>query len=1085
PYFEAGLSNNEFCMWITSEPLNHEEVKALMRKRIPEFDEYLKKGQIEIKPYSEWYLIDGRFDFQRVLSGWVEKLEEALKKGYDGLRLTGNTFWLEGRGIWDDFNQYEHEVNKIIGNYKMIAICTYSLIQCGAGEILDVVNTHQFALLKHKGSWELIESSQLKETKHALQKAYDDLEIKIKERTKDLEETNKLLQKEINERKSVEDALRRSRDLLAKAESLAHIGIWDFDFETGKITRSDEMYHIFGVNPVDTGDLDRAIWDKIHPDDREKVQIAREEDFRLKHKNYPLEYRIISSSGIVRTLWAEGELVFDQGGKAIGMRGTIQDITERKRAEAELHEMSAYNRSLIEASLDPLVTIGEDGTITDANHAAELITGRKRSSLIGTNFSNYFTDPGKAQLGYKTAFETGFVQDLELELRHIDGHITPVMYSAAVFRDNKGTVKGVFAAARDLTEHKRAEAEVQEMSAYNRSLIEASLDPLVTIGEDGIITDANHATELVTGRSRSSLIGTDFSNYFTDPGKAQLGYKTAFEAGFVQDFELELRHVDGHITPVMYNAAVFKDNKGTVKGIFAAARDLTERKRKDERIQEQAALLDKANDAIIVVDSDNRVIYWNKSALALYGWKEEEVKGKNLDDLIYKNESAHLEEARKAIKEKGNWRGELPQVTKAEKDIIVESSWTLTRDKSGNPKLLLIINTDITEKKNLESQLLRSQRLENIYTITGGIAHDLNNVLTPIMLSGNILKRKITDEQGQKLLNIISENSERGANLIKQIMLFARGIEGDRKELQINRIINQIEKILTETFPKNIEIRAHMNDNLSGILGDETQLHQVLINLCVNARDAMPDGGNLIISAENIYIDEVYAHLNIDAKVGSYVMIAISDNGIGMSPAIKEKLFIPFFTTKGVGKGTGLGLSTVLGIVRSHGGFINVYSEPGKGSTFKVYFPGLQKEGMQARPEQRRESPVGHGELIFVVDDESQILEIMRGTLEDNGYKVVTAVDGANAVAIYAQKVKEIDAVIMDMMMPIMDGPAAIRALRTINPTLKIIGTSGLLEGSNFENVVRSNIQAFLAKPFTAEKLLTTVRGVLDETYKG
>ncbi len=521
----------------------------------------------------------------------------------------------------------------------------------------------------------------------------------------------------------------------------------------------------------------------------------------------------------------------------------------------------------------------------------------------------------------------------------------------------------------------------------------------------------------------------------------------------------------------------FTDTDGSIL-IMEVGIDITERKRAEEKIQEQAALLDKAHDAIAVRDLEHRLIYWNKGAQRLYGWTAEESTGKNVDELLYNKESSNLIEAKRNVIEKGEWMGELRQRTKDSKDIIVESHWTLVHDNNGKPKSILFINTDITEKKRLESQLLRAQRMESIGTLAGGIAHDLNNMLTPIMLSLQMLKEKFKDESSQKLLTILENNSQRGAGLIKQVLSFARGVEGERKSLEITHIISEIEKIAKNTFPRNIEIQTDMKKDLYTISGDATQLHQVIMNLCVNARDAMPDGGILSITASNIFIDENYVQMHAEAKIGSYVAIAVSDTGIGIPSKVLDRIFEPFFTTKEFGKGTGLGLPTALAIVKSHGGFINVYSEVGAGTTFGVYLPGIKTE-MQNVEEQRLELPVGHGELVLVAEDEDSVREVTISTLEKYGYSVLAASDGAQAVADYAQNKDKIKVVLMDMMMPVMDGHASIRAICKINPKVKIIAVSGLAEKDRLKDVVE-NTDAFLPKPYTAERLLRTIHEVIS-----
>jgi len=327
------------------------------------------------------------------------------------------------------------------------------------------------------------------------------------------------------------------------------------------------------------------------------------------------------------------------------------------------------------------------------------------------------------------------------------------------------------------------------------------------------------------------------------------------------------------------------------------------------------------------------------------------------------------------------------------------------------------------------------------------------------------------------LLTILEKNSQRGADLIKQVLSFARGVEGERTSLQAGHIITEIEKIAKETFPRNIEIRTDISKDLFTISGDATQLHQVIMNLCVNARDAMLDGGILSISAENFFIDETYVQMHTEAKVGSYLSIAVSDTGIGIPPEVLDRIFEPFFTTKEFGKGTGLGLSTALAIVKSHGGFINVYSEVGKGTMFRVYLPAIKTE-MKNLEEQQHELPIGQGELVMVVEDEDSIREVTASTLEEYGYNVLTANDGADAVALYAQNKEKINVILMDMMMPVMDGYASIRAIRKINPGIKIIAVSGLAEKDKLKNAAE-NTDAFLPKPYTAERLLKTIHEVL------
>ena len=507
--------------------------------------------------------------------------------------------------------------------------------------------------------------------------------------------------------------------------------------------------------------------------------------------------------------------------------------------------------------------------------------------------------------------------------------------------------------------------------------------------------------------------------------------------------------------------------------------EISERSRAEQKIREQAALLDITTDAILVRDLENHILFWNKGAENVYGWKAEEVLGNDARQLLYKESSPQLEEAFQKVRSIGSWQGDLNQVTKSGKEIIVSGRWTLVRDEEGEPKSMLTVSTDITERKQLEAQFLRAQRLDSLGTLAGGIAHDLNNVLAPILMAVQLLQLKITDSQSQQWLDILESSVIRGANLVKQVLSFARGISGDRTLLELKHQIFEIKQIVSETFPKSIQVYTDIPEDLWLIYGDPTQLHQVLLNLVVNARDAMPNGGTLSICTENIVIDENYARMSIDAQIGEYIVINVSDTGTGITEEIKDKIFEPFFTTKEQGKGTGLGLSTAIGIIKSHGGFVNVYSELGKGTQFKVYLPATQLTETQVQIDDSN-SPAGQGELILVVDDEYSICEITKLSLEVGGYKVITAHDGIEAIALYAQHQSDISVVITDMMMPSMDGRTTIHTLEMMNPNVKIVAVSGLASNNQIASSASTTVKSFLSKPYTAKQLLKTIHNVLS-----
>src|SRR6266540_6506211 len=491
----------------------------------------------------------------------------------------------------------------------------------------------------------------------------------------------------------------------------------------------------------------------------------------------------------------------------------------------------------------------------------------------------------------------------------------------------------------------------------------------------------------------------------------------------------------------------------SVQRALRETHERAERRQAEMKVREQAALLDQATDAIFARDMEQRISYWNKGAERIYGWTAQEALGKRAAELLYKEDSPQRQEIWKTVLEKGEWVGELRQVTRTGKEIIMESRRTLLRDVEGKPAAILNINTDITEKKEMEAQLLRSQRMENLGALAGGIAHDLNNVLGPILFMGHLLRDKLPGPEDRKILDTATASAQRGAEMVKQILSFARGVSGEPVLLQVNHLVSELVRLAEDTFPRSIHIKTGTAQELRPIMGDATQLHQVLLNLCVNARDAMPEGGTLTIEAENIVLKEKRTPMQELPLCGPFVVLAVSDTGSGIPPDSLDKMFEPFFTTKETGKGTGLGLSTVRSIVKNHGGFLEVFSQVGSGSTFKIYLPVSAAAGTEVAQSKRPALPVGQGDLILLVEDELALRVITKELLESFNYRVLTAADGAEAETHYRRHEGRINAVVTDLMMPVMDGLALIRALRQLDPQVKVIAVSGLASQDTVDEV--------------------------------
>jgi PAS domain S-box-containing protein len=522
---------------------------------------------------------------------------------------------------------------------------------------------------------------------------------------------------------------------------------------------------------------------------------------------------------------------------------------------------------------------------------------------------------------------------------------------------------------------------------------------------------------------------------------------------------------------------------------LAVTEDITERKLAQDRIRDQAALLDLASDAIVVRDVEGCIQFWNKGAERLYGWTAQEAVGSPLAKLFSKEDMRALRSAEQELEARGEWNGELRKRTQHGQEIFVASRWTLVRDENGKARSILMISSDITEKKRLETQFLRAQRMEGIGTLATGMAHDLNNILAPILMSAGTLRWDMSANDKELAISRIETSVKRGAAIIQQVLTFGRGINGDRVPVQPGEIVEEVCKIVGQTFPKDIVIASELAPGLWPVVGDRTQIHQVLLNLCVNARDAMLKGGRLSIKAANVTLREPKQALPNPAQPGLYVCLQVCDTGSGIPACDRERIFDPFFTTKEVGKGTGLGLSTVLGIIKSHRGVISVSSEIGQGTIFEVLLPASAEAAAKTAAPAPVELPRGDGETVLIVDDEPDIISGMSVALQNQNYRVLIAKNGQEAIDSIKTNGKSVNIVVTDLMMPEMDGLTLIRGLRASNPDLCIIASSGLSADAGgrarAQELHSMGVRSFLSKPYTAEKLLTALHDLLHPTRNG
>jgi len=955
PYLKAGLKSNELCMMIVCGKEGVRDATAALKRNISGFEAALGSGQIEIVSHEDWYLAGGEFDAERVLGGWAQAHDRALKRGFDGLRVAGNTLWLEKKD-WKRFADYEAAVQDRIGAKRMLALCTYPVDRCSPYEIMEVASSHSMALVKKGSAWKVIESAEKKAALDALMASEKRYRL-LTELTSDLVF-----------RMQIAPGGNLSLEWLTAAfEKLSGYCAWE-------IGSSESLERI------------------IHGEDRQRFKDAVAS--ALSGRQSEIEARYFAKNGELR--WMKLYAVPEYHETADIIRAVVcrgHDITGRKTAEERLRDQMVMMEGLIESLPGTFHVIDGDGRMIRWNRTLETITGYAAAEIQSMEPADFF-DPSERPLireKMREAFTNG---SMEAEARVLTstGETIPYLFRARLFhRDGKPFIIGI---GLDITERWRAHEDERRLRA---------------------------------------------------------------------EFETK-----------------FEESTSELRELFSRLKSSEERLR---------ALVETTNDCVWEVDSSAVYTYVSPKVMDILGYRPEEVLGRTPFDLMPTEEAGRVRPIFDDIAASKKPFALLENVN-MHKDgslVVLETGGAPILDQAGNLLGYRGIDRDITRRKEREEererireQLIHSQKMEAIGNLAGGIAHDFNNLMVVIRLNSNMAVKK--EEGGADVLPFLEQISiaaERAENLTRQLLIFSRRQPTTVSVLDINTKVENILGILKRIIGENIAIKTDLDPKIGRIRADRVNIEQVIMNLVINARDALPRGGVIAIKTDNVVVSGGDSIRAASLGAGAYVRIIVEDNGVGMDSGVIKRIFEPFFTTKGLG-GTGLGLAVVHSIVKELKGWIDVESKPGAGSRFDVYLPSTDtREETEPKREVASGSP-GRGERVLVIEDEKLLRKSVAVVLSRNGYKVFEAASAKEAASLFERESGRFNLVFSDMVLHDMDGIQLVDGLKASNPSFKVLITSGYLDIESQWPAIRERGFHFLQKPYEVPDLLKSIRTVLD-----
>ncbi|MBI5251031.1 MAG: PAS domain S-box protein [Desulfomonile tiedjei] len=763
------------------------------------------------------------------------------------------------------------------------------------------------------------------------------------------------------------------------------------------------------------------------------------------------------------------------------------DELERRVKErtTELRESETRYRTLFDESMEGIFITTTQGEILDANPSFLSMFGYEKKEMIGMDISVTYVDPEDRRTFRKEIEKNGSVKNYPLKLRRKDGSEMDCTVTATIRRDKDLTIVGYQGIMREVTDQIQAEKRIREQNQFLNSLLESVTHPFY------VLDAKNYKVLLANSAARRTFSVDGLTCYSLTHGRNEPCDRSEYPCPLEEvkktgkPVTVEHTHYDRSGAPrdVEIFAYPILDDDGQVSRIIEYAVDLSERKRTEKALkesEERMRLVIESSPVGIAIVQDGKCLFVNPNFAKMFGYDSaENLVGLPAEALVAAEErNAVVRHMGGVTKGKLSRSFELPG-KKSNQELFQASMWLTSIDYKGKPSLLWFA-IDISQEKALRSQLLQAQKMEAIGTLAGGIAHDFNNLLTVILGFSEILlmDRKEGDQDYADLLKIV-QAARNGADLVRRILTFSRKLETRLRPIDLNYEVKQAQKLLNRTIPKMIEIEIALDANLKKINGDPGQIEQILLNLAVNAQHAMPEGGRLLIETKTLYLDDLYCQTQVDVSPGEYALLMVSDTGFGIEKHVLEHIFEPFYTTKKPGEGTGLGLAMVFGIIKSHSGHVTCYSEPGVGTTFKIYFPVIRMPG-KSDLDILPAIPASGTETVLLVDDEEFVRDLGRKILSRAGYHVITACNGIEAIDTYRANKDQISLVLLDIIMPHMSGQQCLEELLKIDPNVQVIVASGFSVDDLAKRDIEARVSGFVSKPYRMTEMLKVVRDVLD-----